>query len=53
MTANPISIEGDSFLQKAADIFNANQVDNIIVTENGLPIGMLDIQDMVKLDLIN
>jgi len=53
MTANPISIEGDSFLQKAADIFNANQVDNIIVTENGLPIGMLDIQDLVKLDLIN
>ena len=34
-------------------IFNANQVDNIIVTENGLPIGMLDIQDMVKLDLMN
>jgi len=53
MTANPISIEGDSFLQKAADIFNANQVDNIIVTENGLPIGMLDVQDMIKLDLIN
>jgi len=53
MTVNPISIEGDSFLQKAADIFNANQVDNIIVTENGLPIGMLDVQDLVKLDLIN
>jgi signal-transduction protein with cAMP-binding, CBS, and nucleotidyltransferase domain len=53
MTANPISIEGDALLQKASDIFNANQVDNIIVTENGLPIGMLDIQDMVKLDLMN
>ena len=53
MTANPISIEGDAVLQKAADIFNANQVDNIIVTEKGLPIGMLDIQDMVKLDLMN
>jgi signal-transduction protein with cAMP-binding, CBS, and nucleotidyltransferase domain len=53
MTPNPISIEGDSFLQKAADIFNANQVDNIIVTEDGLPIGMLDVQDMIKLDLIN
>ena len=53
MSVNPISIEGDSMLQKAADIFNANQVDNIIVTENGVPIGMLDIQDMVNLDLIN
>ena len=53
MSVNPISIEGDSMLQKASDIFNANQVDNIIVTENGVPIGMLDIQDMVKLDLMN
>jgi TalC/MipB family fructose-6-phosphate aldolase len=53
MTPNPISIEGDALLQKASDIFNANQVDNIIVTENGKPIGMLDIQDMVKLDLMN
>jgi transaldolase len=52
MTANPISIDADCFLQKAADIFNANQVDNIIVTENGQPIGMLDIQDLVKLDLV-
>ena len=52
MTANPISIEADALLQKAADIFNANQVDNIIVTENGQPIGMLDIQDLVKLDLM-
>jgi transaldolase len=53
MTPNPIAIEADAFLQKAADIFNANQVDNIIVTENGKPVGMLDIQDLVKLDLIN
>ena len=53
MTANPLSIEADACLQKAADIFNANQVDNIIVTEDGKPIGMLDIQDLVKLDLMN
>jgi transaldolase len=53
MTTNPISIDGDAFLQKAVDIFNVNQVDNIIVTEYDLPIGMLDIQDLVKLDLMN
>jgi transaldolase len=53
MTSNPISIESNALLQKAAEIFNAYQVDNIIVTEDGIPIGMLDIQDMVKLDLIN
>ncbi|MCL4483074.1 MAG: CBS domain-containing protein [Bacteroidetes bacterium] len=53
MTANAISIESDAMLQKATDIFNANQVDNIIVTENGKPIGMLDVQDLIKLDLLS
>ena len=53
MSQNPISIESDAFLQEASDIFNAKQVDNIIVTQNGYPVGMLDIQDMVKLNLIN
>jgi TalC/MipB family fructose-6-phosphate aldolase len=53
MTANAISIESDAMLQKATDIFNANQVDNIIVTEGGKPVGMLDIQDLVKLDLLS
>jgi transaldolase len=52
MTADAISIESNEMLQKATDIFNANQVDNIIVTENCRPIGMLDIQDLVKLDLL-
>jgi signal-transduction protein with cAMP-binding, CBS, and nucleotidyltransferase domain len=53
MTANAISIDANAMLQKATDIFNANQVDNIVVTEGGKPIGMLDIQDLVKLDLLS
>jgi transaldolase len=53
MSANAISIDADAMLQKATDIFNTNQVDNIIVTKNGKPIGMLDIQDLVKLDLLS
>ncbi|MCL6100897.1 MAG: CBS domain-containing protein, partial [Bacteroidetes bacterium] len=53
MTANAISIDADAMLQKATEIFNANQVDNIIVTENGKPIGMLDVQDLIKLDLLS
>ena len=52
MTAHAISIDADAMLQKATEIFNTNQVDNIIVTENGKPIGMLDIQDLVNLDLL-
>jgi signal-transduction protein with cAMP-binding, CBS, and nucleotidyltransferase domain len=53
MTANAISIDANAMLQKATDIFNTNQVDNIVVTEDGKPIGMLDIQDLVKLDLLS
>jgi transaldolase len=53
MTANAISIESNAMLQKATEIFNANQVDNIIVTENCKPVGMLDIQDLVKLNLLS
>ena len=53
MTSNPISLEGNVYLQKAVDIFNAKQVDNIIITEKGQPVGMLDIQDLINLDLIN
>jgi len=52
MTAGAISIDADAMLQRATEIFNTNQVDNIIVTENGKPIGMLDIQDLVNLDLL-
>jgi len=42
----PISIESDLLLNEAAGIFKKTNVDNILVTEGGKPIGMLDIQDM-------
>jgi hypothetical protein len=34
------------------NIFKERQIDNIIVLENNLPIGFLDIQDFVQLGLI-
>jgi TalC/MipB family fructose-6-phosphate aldolase len=41
-----ISIESDSLLNVAAGLFKSTKVDTILVTENGKPIGMLDIQDL-------
>jgi len=44
----PISIDGGALLNEAAGIFKKMSVDNILVTENGKPVGMLDIQDLEK-----
>ena len=42
----PVSIEGNMLLNDAAGIFKKTNVDTIMVTDNGKPIGMLDIQDL-------
>jgi len=42
----PISIESDLLLNEAAAIFKKTNVDTILVTSKGKPVGMLDIQDL-------
>jgi transaldolase len=42
----PITVESDRLLNDASDIFRKTQVDTIVVTEKGKPVGMLDIQDL-------
>jgi transaldolase len=42
----PVSIEADSLLNEAAGLFKKTNVDTILVTDNGKPVGMLDIQDL-------
>lgn len=42
----PVSIEGNLLLNDAAALFKKTNVDTILVTDNGKPIGMLDIQDL-------
>jgi transaldolase len=44
----PISIEGHLLLDEAAKLFKDKKVDTLLVTENGSPIGMLDIQDLAE-----
>jgi len=48
----PITVGADALLYEAVDIFRKKQIDNIIVTDNNHPIGILDIQDFVKMKLI-
>ncbi|KAK6021746.1 CBS domain protein [Ostertagia ostertagi] len=44
----PISIESSVLLNDAAAIFKKTNVDTILITEGGKPVGMLDIQDLEK-----
>jgi transaldolase len=44
----PYSIESSALLYHAQQSFAANKVDELVVTENGKVIGMLDIQDLMK-----
>lgn len=48
----PITISGDSLLYDAVEVFKQKKVDNIIVLENDKLIGMIDVQDLIKMNLI-
>ena len=39
-------INGEELLVTASEIFKSRQVDTIVVTNEGMPVGMLDIQDL-------
>jgi transaldolase len=43
---SPLSVDSDELLFKASDLFKAHKVDNLLVTKNGKPIGLIDIQDI-------
>ncbi len=42
----PVSVEADNLLIEASNLFNQHEVDTILVTEGGKPVGMLDIQEL-------
>jgi transaldolase len=42
----PQTIDANALLQEALQMFKTTNVDTLIVTQNDLPIGMLDIQDV-------
>ncbi len=50
-TESPITIEADSLLYDAMSMFEKSHVDTIIVVDDGKPVGIIDIQDIVSKDL--
>jgi TalC/MipB family fructose-6-phosphate aldolase len=42
----PISVDADVLLNEAALVFKKTNVDTLLVTSSGKPVGMLDIQDL-------
>jgi transaldolase len=42
----PLTIDANALLQESSKIFKEKKVDQLVVTEGGKPIGMLDIQDL-------
>jgi TalC/MipB family fructose-6-phosphate aldolase len=42
----PLSVERGELLSVAAERFHTHKVDNLLVTEQGKPVGMLDIQNL-------
>lgn len=44
---NPVSVDIEDFLYNASKIFKANKIDNIVVTQNQKPVGILDIHDLL------
>ena len=44
----PASVEINSSLSEIIDLFKTREVDNLVVTDNKKPIGIVDIQDVLK-----
>ncbi|MFO7257016.1 MAG: transaldolase family protein [Bacteroidota bacterium] len=42
----PIAVDANALLNDASALFKKTSVDTILVTDNGVPVGMLDIQDL-------
>ncbi len=51
-TRQPVTVSADALLYVAVNLLQERQVDNVIVLEDNLPKGMLDVQDLVKLGLL-
>jgi predicted transcriptional regulator len=47
-TNSPISVGLNASLHEITNLFKIKEVDNIVVIENNKPIGIIDIQDVLK-----
>ncbi|MBN1237343.1 MAG: CBS domain-containing protein [Gammaproteobacteria bacterium] len=51
-TKNPVTIGQESLLNEAVKLFKEFQVDSIVVVDGDKPVGVLDVQDIVRLGLL-
>lgn len=51
-SAHPVTVPAEALLYEAVNLFNKHEIDTIVVLENNAPVGMLDIQDLVKLGVL-
>lgn len=47
----PVTIDEEALLNEAVKVFKERSIDNIIVTKDSKPVGMIDVQDLIKLNL--
>jgi len=48
----PLSVQEDDILEHAVQLIKQNKVDNLVVLKGNKPVGMLDVQDLIKLDIL-
>jgi transaldolase len=51
-SAKPYTISADALLYEAARLFQQHKVDNVVVVEADRPVGLLDVQDLVRMGLL-
>ena len=51
-STKPHTIERDALLNEAVKLFKKAEVDSIIVVDGNRPVGVLDVQDLIKLGLL-
>ncbi len=51
-TTRPVTVNAEALVYEAVNLFNSHQIDNIVVLEDNVPAGILDIQDLVQMGLL-
>lgn len=49
---SPVTIGQDALLNEAVKVFKSKEIDSIVVVDGAKPVGVLDVQDLIKLGLL-
>jgi CBS domain-containing protein len=49
---SPLTIDREALLNEAVKIFKKAEVDSIVVVDGTRPVGVIDVQDLIKLGLL-